>query len=96
MNVDQSRDSAAPLDGNAAAGMLSELFAYDITTAVLTCDDCSATVEIGAARVFGGAMGSIFRCPHCDHAMIRLVRTPAGFWLDLKGARRLFVRLPRE
>jgi hypothetical protein len=40
-------------------------------------------------------MGSIFRCPDCDRAMIRLVRTPAGFWLDLKGARRLFVQTPR-
>jgi hypothetical protein len=96
MNLDQARDAAAPLDGNAAAGLLSELFTLDITAAVLTCDGCGTTVEIGATRVYGGAMGSIFRCPDCDHAMIRLVRTPAGFWLDLKGARRLFVQSPRE
>jgi hypothetical protein len=96
MTIDQSRDPAAPLDGNAAAGLLSELFTLDITAATLTCDGCRAVVEIGAARVYGGAMGSIFRCPDCDHAMIRLVRTPAGFFIDLKGARRLFVALPRE
>ena len=96
MTIDQPRDPAAPLDGNAAAGLLSELFTLDITAATLTCDGCAATVEIGAARVYGGAMGSIFRCPECDHAMIRLVRTPAGFFIDLKGARRMFVRLPRE
>jgi hypothetical protein len=94
MTSDQSCEPAAPLDGNAAAGVLSELFAIDITVASLTCDQCRATVEIGAARVYGGAMGSIFRCPECDHAMIRMVRTPAGFWLDFKGARRLFVRAP--
>ena len=96
MNVDQSRDAAAPLDGNAAAGLLSELFALDITAATFTCDGCSATVEVGAARVYGGTMGSIFRCPQCDRAVIRLVRTPAGFWLDLKGARRLFVQAARD
>ncbi len=96
MAIDQARDPAAPLDGNAAAGLLSELFTLDITAATLTCDGCGAVVEIGAARVYGGAMGSIFRCPECDHALVRLVRTPAGFFIDLKGARRMFVRLPRE
>lgn len=94
MHVDQSRDAAAPLDGNAVAGQLCELFARDITAAMLTCDGCGSTVEVGATRVYGGAMGSIFRCPQCDRAVIRLVRSPAGFCLDFKGARRLFVLSP--
>jgi hypothetical protein len=88
--------SPFPVDGNAAAGLLSELFALDMTVAKVTCGDCGATLELGAARVYGGAMGSIFRCVHCDAAIVRLVRTPAGLWIAMQGARRMFVRSPLD
>lgn len=77
----------APLDGNAVAGMLRELFAFDVTVASLDCAGCGSTAELGGVRVFGGAMGAIFRCIHCDTAMLRVVRQPDGFTLDLRGAR---------
>jgi hypothetical protein len=96
MIVDQSCDAAVALDGNAAAGTLSDLFALDVTAASVTCRGCGATFEVGAARVYGGGMGSIFRCVQCNDVIIRLVRTPAGFWLDMQGARRLFVRSASE
>ena len=47
--------------------------------------------ELGAARVYGGAMGAIFRCIACDGVVLRLVRTPAGLWLDMQGTRKLVV-----
>jgi hypothetical protein len=83
-----------PLDGNAAAGLLRELFALEMTEASLTCDHCGFAGAIGAARLYGGPMGAIFRCVNCDKVVVRLVRTPAGLWLEMQGTRRLFVRSP--
>lgn len=86
----ESGDMSA-LDGNAAAGLLRELFALDVTVARFTCAECGAVGEVGAARVYGGTMGAIFRCVACDGVVLRLVRTPAGLWLDMQGSRRLVV-----
>ena len=88
------QDGAVPLDGNAAGGRLRELFALDMTAAEVICDGCGAVAEIGAVRVYGGAMGAILRCANCDTVMVRLTHTPAGLWLDMRGARRLFVAAP--
>ena len=82
----------APLDGNAAGGILRELFAFDVTTAIVICEGCDAEGEIAQARVYGGSMGALLRCAHCDTVMIRLTHTPQGFFLDMRGARRMFVR----
>jgi hypothetical protein len=84
----------APLDGNAAGGILSELFAFDVTAARVICDGCDAEGEIGAARVYGGSMGALLRCPGCDTVLIRLTHTPQGFYLDMRGTRRFFVSAP--
>lgn len=94
MSVDYGiGDAALALDGNAAAGLMQELFAFDATTARVTCDGCGAVGEVATTRVYGGTMGAIFRCVHCDHAVIRLVKTPAGYFLDMQGARQVFVAL---
>ena len=82
---------ALPLDGNAEGGLLRELFAPDVTAAEVTCDGCGAVAAVGAVRVYGAAMGAVFRCAHCDAVVIRLTQTPAGLVLDMRGARRLFV-----
>ncbi len=95
MAIDRSV-TPVPLDGNAAAGLLSELFALDMTLAKVTCAGCGTTLELGAARLYGGAMRSIFRCVHCDTAIVRLVRTPLGLWIDMQGTRRMFVQSPLD
>jgi hypothetical protein len=82
----------APLDGNAAGGILSELFAFDVTAASVICEGCESEGEIAQARVYGGTMGALLRCAHCDTVLIRLTRTPQGFYLDMRGTRRMFVR----
>ena len=89
MGVNQEN---APLDGNAAAGLLREFFCFDMTAAVVICAGCSVVAPVGAIRVYGGTMGAILRCAHCDTAVIRLARTPAGFCFDMRGARSLSVR----
>jgi hypothetical protein len=89
--VADDRASAAPLDGNAVAGLLREVFACEMTVAIVTCSGCGTSAPAGAMRVFGGAMGAIFRCAACDTAVVRLARTPRGVWFDLRGARSVLV-----
>jgi len=96
MTIDNDAEGAAPLDGNAVAGLLSELFACEATTVAVTCSGCSTVACLGEARVFGGRMGAIFRCARCDTAIVRLVHLPTGYWLDMRGARNVFVPEPRD
>jgi len=81
------QQGAVPLDGNAAGGLLGELFAVDVTAAEITCGGCGAVAAIGAVRVYGGSMGAILRCAHCDTVVLAITHTPAGLWLDLHGSR---------
>ena len=90
--MDQQEEAGLPLDGNAAAGLLRELFALDVTAAEVTCGRFGVVAMVGETRLYGGAMGAIFRCAHCDGVVMRLVRTPVGIWLDLRGSRLLFAR----
>lgn len=76
------------LDGNAAAGLLEEIFAVDITSAVGTCVECGATDAVGAVRLYRGA-GLVLRCPHCEAVLMSVVTTGARTWLDLRGLRSL-------
>ena len=66
MTMDHQEETGLPLDGNAAAGLLGELFALDVTVAEITCGSCGVVAEVGETRVYGGVMGAIFRCPRCD------------------------------
>ena len=88
--MDHREETGLPLDGNAAAGLLGELFAVDVTVAEITCGSCDLVAEVGETRVYGGVMGAIFRCPNCDSVVMRLVHTPVGNWLDMRGSRCLF------
>ncbi|MES1202522.1 MAG: DUF6510 family protein [Pseudomonadota bacterium] len=81
-----------PLDGNAAAGLLQQAFAFEATAAVFTCDGCGAAGELGAAQLYGGAMGAVLRCAKCGGVVLRVSQTPRGLWLDMRGARGLVVR----
>jgi len=75
------------LDGNAAAGLLSELFVPDLTTARATCANCGASRQLGALLVYAHGMGTVMRCPSCDAVVLRVARTRAQLWLDLTGAK---------
>ena len=80
-------DEAQHLDGNAAGGLLRELFAVDITAADAMCVGCGTASPVGALMAYGHRMGVVLRCPHCQSAVLRLTHTTRGYWLDLTGAR---------
>jgi hypothetical protein len=78
-------DADLRLDGNAAAGLLSAIFTFEVTTAETTCTGCGATGPIAALTAYGLPMGIILRCPACDTALIRASHVGGGYWLDLRG-----------
>ena len=78
------------LDGNAVAGLLQEVFAVEMTTAIGTCDGCGAAEAVGAIHVFRGA-GVVLRCPHCNNPLIKIVRDDTRLWIGFPGIRTLEV-----
>ena len=79
------------LDGNAAAGLLSEMFARDVTIAQATCAGCGATKTIGTLFLYAQEMGAVLRCPGCENVVLRLSRTHTHLWLDATGARSIAI-----
>jgi hypothetical protein len=78
-----------PLDGNALAGDLRELFAVDVTAARYTCAGCGHDDAVGALLLWGQDMGQVGRCPHCADVVLRMVHAPGRVFLDLRGSVRL-------
>jgi Zn finger protein HypA/HybF involved in hydrogenase expression len=81
---------ALMLDGNAVAGQLQEVFAVEMTTAIGTCAKCGASEPVGAVHVFRGA-GVVMRCPHCDNALVTIVKDDTRVWIGFPGVRTLQV-----
>jgi hypothetical protein len=81
---------ALMVDGNAVAGLLQEVFAAEMTTAIGTCGGCGNTAAVGATHVFRGA-GIVMRCPHCDNVLVTIVRDATRVWIGFPGARTLQV-----
>jgi hypothetical protein len=79
---------ALMLDGNAIAGLLQEVFAVEMTTAIGTCGNCGATEPVGAMHVYRGA-GIVLRCPHCDNALAKIVESENRLWIAFPGIRTL-------
>jgi hypothetical protein len=79
------------LEGNAAGGLLREVFAFEATAAQITCSGCARMVPMGELQLYAIELGAILRCPSCDEAAVRIGRTPRGLWLDLPCAAVLVV-----
>ena len=80
------------LDGNAAGGVLGQIFAFEMTTAEVICAYCDAVETIGATMVYATAMGTIIRCRGCGEALMRIAQGPQCYWIDFGGTRLLQLR----
>lgn len=80
-----THDPIQYVDGNAAAGALSELFRVDIIAALGRCRHCGSVRAFGEAMAFTDAPGIVVRCRDCQGVLLRLVETPTRYWLDLSG-----------
>ena len=80
-------DNDLRLDGNAAGGLLSEVFAFEMTAAISTCSGCGAVKPVGELMLYAHGMGAILRCAGCDTALIRITRIRGSYRLDLSAMR---------
>lgn len=92
MNGEWTSAEPLRLDGNAAAGILGEIFATEPTVAQATCAGCGATGMMATLLVYAHGMGTVMRCPHCDAVVLRIGRTASSLWLDATGARCIVIR----
>jgi Zn finger protein HypA/HybF involved in hydrogenase expression len=74
------------LDGNAAAGLLQEVFSAEMTAAPTECASCGRQGEVGTLMAFVQAPGVVLRCPACESVMVRMVRADRFIYLDARGA----------
>ena len=77
------------LDGNAAGGILGEIFAFEMTSAQAACAHCGTVWRVGQTMVYAHETGTIVRCSACDNAMIRVAHVPGRYVLDMRGVRYL-------
>lgn len=80
-----SSDTYNYLDGNAAAGELSRIFAMDVTVAQGRCANCGATKRFAEAHLYMQCPGLVARCPVCQHVLLRLVSVGQTMFLDVQG-----------
>jgi hypothetical protein len=73
------------LDGNAAAGELSKIFAVDVTVAEGQCAHCGTTKRFADAHVYMQCPGIVARCAVCEQILLRLVTVRDRALLDLSG-----------
>ncbi len=82
--IDMNR--ALMLDGNAAGGLLGQIFTSEMTACPAECAHCGNVASIGALLCFGQAPGVTLRCPVCEEIVMRIAETPAAYYLDVRGA----------
>ncbi|MBE1876547.1 DUF6510 family protein [Myceligenerans pegani] len=83
------------LDGNALAGVLSEVFTADVTAARARCGNCGNTAPVAEAMVYPDAPGLVARCVRCNHVLAVVVEAGDRLVLSLAGLDTLELRAPR-
>ena len=73
------------LDGNAAAGELSDIFAMDVSAAEGQCAHCGATKRFAEAHLYMQGPGLVARCSVCQHVLLRVANARERVFLDLRG-----------
>jgi hypothetical protein len=73
------------LDGNAAAGELSKIFAIDVTGAESQCANCGAKRRFAETHLYVQAPGLVARCPVCQYILLRLANVRGRIFLDMRG-----------
>jgi hypothetical protein len=80
-------DTQLRLDGNAAAGILREIFVPDLTAAQGACASCGAIAPMGAQHLYMYPLspGAVLRCSTCQQVLMVLVHTDHHYRLALHG-----------
>jgi hypothetical protein len=73
------------VDGNAAAGVLLEVFGTEMTARAGTCASCGRTAPLGESAAFPGGPGLVIRCTSCDGLLVVITRIREVRCVDLMG-----------
>ena len=74
-----------PLDGNAIADLLLDVFCEEMTTARGTCAACAAAGPLAEVVVYLGGPGTVVRCRGCGGILMVLVTIRGMTCVDLRG-----------
>lgn len=77
------------LDGNAAAGVLADIFGVEMTVSWTICASCGRHHVVGGLVVYLHGMGVVLRCPSCGNVQIKIGTVPQSYRIDLRGVRTL-------
>jgi DNA-directed RNA polymerase subunit RPC12/RpoP len=75
------------LDGNAAAGLLRDVFVHEFTSVRGACATCGAEGEMGAQHLYMTPLspGAVLRCATCGSMLMVVVRAGGRFRVGLQG-----------
>ena len=75
------------LDGNAAAGILREIFLHEMTAARCACASCGAIAPIGSQHLYmyPRSPGAVLRCHGCQDVLLVFVHAGGRSQLGLRG-----------
>ncbi len=73
------------LDGNAIAGLLTEVFGVEMTTAASVCAGCGARAQVGELEIYLDAPGTVVRCRSCRSTLMVLVTIRGITCVDARG-----------
>lgn len=73
------------VDGNAIGGVVAAIFGADLTASHGQCASCLTVSVVGTMRAYTRGPGVVLRCPACAEVVLRVVETPRGTLVDLRG-----------
>ena len=75
------------LDGNAAAGILREVFVHEMSTARGACASCGGIAPLGSQHLYMYPLspGAVLRCTTCQDVLVVLVHAGGRYRLGLRG-----------
>jgi hypothetical protein len=74
-----------PVDGNAIAGLLVDVFGVEMTAATGVCAHCNAVGVLAEQVVYNRAPGTVVRCRSCAGVLIVIVDVRGTYSVDLEG-----------
>ena len=80
-------DADLMVDGNALAGVLGEVFVYEMTSARVACAGCGEVEPIGAQHGYMQAPGAVLRCCHCDAVLLVVMQQDGKHLLGFERIR---------
>jgi hypothetical protein len=80
-------DTQLRLDGNAAAGMLREVFVHELSAARGACAACGTIAQLGGQHLYMYPLspGAVLRCSTCQEVLLVFVHGSGRYRLGLRG-----------